>query len=97
MARAPPAGIMLHCTKEPMTDSTATLAPVLDPATGGAHPARGHRPGRDGSPPSATSLTRLLRRLAARHADMPDIIAVCEKWAQRVATIECRAQSLEGA
>jgi hypothetical protein len=36
----------------------------------------------------------MIRRLAARHADHPEVVAVCEKWQQRVATLELQAQML---
>jgi len=49
----------------------------------------------DGVTASAAALTRMIRRLAARHADQPEVVAVCEKWRQRVATLECQAQALE--
>ena len=61
-------------------------------------PRRSRRPRRmrNGFAPSASELARILRRLAARHADQPDVVAVCEKWSQRVPTLEHQAQTLEG-
>ena len=92
MHAGPRPGIMLHCSKEKsMTDFVSTLTSAPGPFwRGAARASRG--PGRDEATASAASLLRLLRRLSARHADKPDIVAVCEKWTQRVATIELGAR-----
>jgi len=51
--------------------------------------------GTDGVTKSAAVLTRMIRRLAARHADEPDVVAVCEKWSERLATLERQTLPLE--
>jgi hypothetical protein len=81
-------GIMLRCNRDPMTDSASTS--VRAPSSSLRH--RSRRPARGTASPAV--LTRMIRRLAARHADHPEVVAVCEKWQQRVATLELQAQML---
>ena len=67
-------------------------------------PTRAHAPSRRsrhlakaplGVPASAALLTGLIRSLAARHADEPEVVAVCEKWGRRVAALQREMQMLE--
>ena len=56
-------------------------------------PGRSRR-GLPGLAPSARALARTVAQMATTHADRHDIVAVCEKWAPRLAALEREAHAL---